>query len=66
LNVTDLPIIWYLLEELVDSWSLERHRRVSKGSRKLEVGRRYVPLFLFLSWVLKIIVFSHREQQCSE
>jgi hypothetical protein len=49
LNVIDLPIIGYLLEELIDSWSLELSCRVSKALRKLEVGRRHVLLFSFLS-----------------
>jgi hypothetical protein len=33
---------------------------------ELEVDRRRAPLFLFLSRVLKIVVFSRREWQCSE
>jgi hypothetical protein len=63
LNVAYGSIIEYLLEELADSWSLERHCRVFEASRKLKVGHHRAPLFLFLSRVLKIIVFSHREEQ---
>jgi hypothetical protein len=54
-------IVGYLLEELVNSQSLERSCKVSDGMRKLEVGHRHVPLFLFLGRVLNIDVFSRCE-----
>jgi hypothetical protein len=33
---------------------------------ELEADDRHAPLFFFLRWVLKIIVFSRREWQRSE
>jgi hypothetical protein len=37
-----------------------------EASRELEIDCRHAPLFLFLSRVLKIVVFSHREWQHSK
>jgi hypothetical protein len=39
---------------------------VVEASRELEADCRHAPLFLFLSQVLKIVVFSHREWQHSK
>jgi hypothetical protein len=61
LDIIDVLIVGYLLEELVNSQSLERSCKVSDGMRKLEVGHRHVPLFLFLGRVLNIDVFSRCE-----
>jgi hypothetical protein len=40
--------------------------RVLEASMELEVDHRHAPLFLFLSRVLKIVIFAHREWQRSE
>jgi hypothetical protein len=44
----------------------ERSRWVCEASRELEVDRRCKLLLLFLSWVLKIVVFSCCEHRYSE
>jgi hypothetical protein len=49
------------------SWDgrLKHGRRVLEASMKLKADRRRAPLFLFLSQVLKIIVFTRHEWQRS-
>jgi hypothetical protein len=45
---------------------LKHGHRVLEALIELEADRRRVPLFLFLSQVLKMVVFSHHEWERSE
>jgi hypothetical protein len=63
-------IVGRTVDQICRSWlpddRLKHGRRVLKDSIELEADRHRAPLFLFLSRVFKIIVFSHREWQYSK
>jgi hypothetical protein len=58
------------IDQIYHSWlpddHLKRGHRILEASMKLKADRCQAPLFLFLSRVLKIVVFSHHERQHSE